>query len=277
MAGNARLTALLVAALFVLTGFSGCLSSDDESHLILATTTSMRDSGLLDILLPEFTEQTGIEVDVVAVGTGAALNLGRAGDADVLIVHAPEAELEFVEQGYADERITFAWNTFVVLGPQKLEGNITEVLSQIVDDELCFLSRGDNSGTHMREQILWEYWADQTNNSLIEDEFGTHPDGEWYESIGQGMGATITMADERECVTLADRGTALFRADNTNLQMMNFSDPPLINTYSIIPLLAGDTQAGQALAEFLTNQAVEMIDSYEISGQKLFNSGLPPA
>ena len=164
--------------------------------MILATTTSMRDSGLLDVLFP-LTNATGHDVDVVAVGTGAALNLGRSGDADVLIVHAPEAEAAFLEQGHGTSRTVFAWNTFVLLTPEPMNGTLFDVLDAVVEEERCFVSRGDASGTHMKEQALWQAWSEDGRGDVIEDDSGVHPEGDWYLSIGQGMGAAITMADEK--------------------------------------------------------------------------------
>ena len=134
---------LLISLVFLI---PGCIQpSTEEDHMVLATTTSMRDSGLLDILLPEFTESTGIEIDYVAVGTGAALNLGKSGDADILIVHAPEKEEDFLNQGYGLERKTFAWNHFVILSPPDdpvgMSSNLSQSLADIANAEHCFISR----------------------------------------------------------------------------------------------------------------------------------------
>ena len=266
--------ALLAVLLCLLMASPGCVTPDDD-RMILATTTSMRDSGLLDVLLPAFTNATGHEVDVVAVGTGAALNLGRSGDADVLIVHAPEAEADFLEEGHGSSRTVFAWNTFLLLTPEPMNGSLFDVLDAVVEDERCFVSRGDASGTHMKEQTLWQAWADAGRGEVIEDRSGIHPDGDWYLSIGQGMGAAITMADEKRCVTLSDLGTALFRSDTVDLELQRYNDTLLLNPYSIIPLEGPHAAAAEALRAFLMNEATAVIEAHTISGEPMFTPGQP--
>jgi tungstate transport system substrate-binding protein len=241
----------------------------------LATTTSMRDSGLLSELLPTFTKETGIHVDVIAVGSGAAMNLAKTNDVDLLISHSPANEIQFVEDGFAKNRTTFAWNRFVLLGPNHLSGNLTEAMSSLVVENKCFISRGDSSGTHIKEQDVWRNVAENHNISLINNELGHHPDWEGYQSIGQGMGAAITIANELECWTLSDKGTALFRSDNTDLTIQEFESNELVNPYSIL-LLENDKRTQTILfREFLLKNS-ELIDNYTVTNQTLFNSGTPP-
>ena len=266
--------ALLAVLLVALMLSPGCVTPD-EDRMILATTTSMRDSGLLNVLLPAFTNATGHDVDVVAVGTGAALNLGRSGDADVLIVHAPEAEAAFLEEGHGTSRTVFAWNTFVLLTPEPMNGTLFDVLDTVVEEERCFVSRGDASGTHMKEQALWQAWSDDGRGEVIEDDSGLHPEGDWYLSIGQGMGAAITMADEKRCVTLSDLGTALFRADTVGLELQRYDDEVMLNLYSIIPLDGPHAEKAEALRCFLMDEASMLIEAHTVAGEPMFTPGQP--
>ena len=267
----------LITLLLLTIPLSGCISETESSdNLILATTTSMRDSGLLDSLLPAFTSQTGIEVDVIAVGTGAALNLGRSGDADILIVHAPKKEIEFIEDGHAESRNTFAWNRFVILSPGEVENlEILEFFNEIREQEMCFISRGDNSGTHVKEQDVWRAASVEYNFSLIETNEGVRPEGDWYYSIGQGMGAAITMADQKNCVTLSDKGTAVSRSD-IELRIYEFESVLTLNPYSAIPLSGDNSNQALELSLFLSgNTSREIIQNFTINDQFLFNYGVP--
>lgn len=268
---------LLIISLLAFTSLSGCISNEESSDaMVLATTTSMRDSGLLDELIPAFTEEFDIEVDIIAVGTGAALNLGKNKDADLLIVHAPEKEMEFIANGYAENRTTFAWNRFVILSPEPTqETDLLELLNTINANEDCFISRGDNSGTHVKEQELWISASQEHEISLIEEGGYTRPSGEWYYSIGQGMGAAITMADEKNCYTLSDKGTTLSRA-NIDLNMVEFDDNLTINPYSAIPIDGDGYGQARLFVEFLLgDESKEIIDRYSINGQPLFTYGDP--
>jgi tungstate transport system substrate-binding protein len=269
---------LFVLFVFMLPCLQGCFGSSEEisdQTIRLATTTSMRDSGLLAELLPAFTSETGIDVDVIAVGSGAAMNLAKTNDVDVLISHSPANEVKFVEEGYAINRTTFAWNRFVLIGPDQLSGNLTEAMSSLVRENKCFISRGDSSGTHIKEQDVWRNVAEVSNLSFINNELGYHPDWDGYKSIGQGMGAAITIANELECWTLSDKGTALFRSDNIELTIQEFESPQLVNPYSIL-LLDNDKLSETTLfREFLLKSA-DIIDYYMISNQTLFESGPPP-
>ena len=267
----------ILVFLLLLPSLQGCLqpTNDGEKTTIrLATTTSLRDSGLLSVLLPEFTAQTGIHVDVIAVGSGAAMSLAQNDDVDVLIVHDPIRETEFIENGFAENRTTFAWNRFVLLGPTTFTGNLNETLASILETEECFVSRGDESGTHQKEQEIWKTFSNQSNLEFIEDSLGFHPVWNGYQSIGQGMGAAITISNELGCWTLSDRGTALYRQENTNLQIHEFNDTILVNPYSILLMDNEHNPSTIALRDFLI-ASYQQIDEYRVNNESLFFSGEP--
>ena len=196
--------------------------------LILATTTSTENSGLLAYLLPDFEEAYGVEIDVIAVGTGQALALGEAGDADVLMVHARAREDAFMEAGHGVRREDLMYNDFVIVGPPSDPAGIQGLgaaagaLAKIAEAEAPFVSRGDDSGTHTKEKAIWA-------------EAGIEPTGDWYISAGQGMGAVLTMADEQQAYTLSDRATYLARTlEGTDLVILVEGDPILFNPYGVI-------------------------------------------
>jgi tungstate transport system substrate-binding protein len=197
------------------------------ASLTLATTTSTQDSGLLDALLPEFEKETGIRVKVVAVGTGQALVLGQRGDADVLLVHARAAEEAFVAQGYGVDRRDVMYNDFVLVGPAAdpagVRGTRTAAaaLTQIAGRQATFVSRGDESGTHKKEQELWRAAALQ-------------PAGDWYLRAGAGMGEALRIASERGAYTLADRATFLAQRKGLQLTLLLEGDRALFNPYGVI-------------------------------------------
>jgi len=200
----------------------------DAGKLILATTTSTNDSGLLDYILPDFEGETGAEVDVIAVGTGQALSLGENGDADVLLVHARAREDVFMDAGHGVRREDVMYNDFVIVGPPDDSAGIqgiesaAEAFQAIAEAEAPFVSRGDDSGTHTKEKFVWE-------------EAGIEPEGDWYISAGQGMGAVLTMADEQQAYTLSDRATYLARTlEGTELVILVEGDPILFNPYGVI-------------------------------------------
>ena len=268
---------IFLLIIFILPCLQGCLGTSEEvsdQSIRLATTTSMRDSGLLAELLPIFTEETGIEVDVIAVGSGAAMNLAKANDVDVLISHSPTNEIQFIEEGHGINRTTFAWNRFVLVGPYQLSGNLTEAMSSLVTENKCFISRGDSSGTHIKEQDVWRSVAEINDFTFINNELGYHPDWEGYQSIGQGMGAAITIANELECWTLSDKGTALFRSDNIELSIQEFESSELVNPYSVLLLENEKILETTQFRDFLlTNH--DLIDTYTVGNQTLFQSGSP--
>jgi len=252
---------------------SGCLTVSDApkgAEFRLATTTSMRDSGLLDILVEEFESLHGIDVEYVAVGTGAALHLGANGDVDALIVHAPAQEETFVAQGHGVNRTQIAWNAFVLLSPIELPNSLIDAFSLIAEEEHCFVSRGDNSGTHMKEQAVWEHLANTTSIELVHDINGLHPEGDWYYSIGQGMGATINMADEKGCITLTDRGTALQFQPKIDLNRYEFNDTLVHNPYSYLPVNGGNEEASALFLHYLLHEGRQTIANYTINGAPAF-------
>ena len=268
----------LVIFLLLLPSLQGCLQANEDAEkttIRLATTTSLRDSGLLSVLLPEFTDETEIHVDVIAVGSGAALSLAENKDVDVLIVHDPVRELEFIENGFGENRTTFAWNRFVLLGPISVPGNLSETLTWVLENDQCFVSRGDESGTHQKEQAIWRAFSNQSDVEFAVDSLGYHPVWGGYQSIGQGMGAAITIANELECWTLSDRGTALYRQENTNLIMHEYEETILLNPYSILLIENEHNQQTVALRDYLLSSA-ELIDNYTVNNETLFNSGEPP-
>jgi len=248
----------------------------------LATTTSTEDSGLLNELLPRFTEETGIEVDVIAVGTGQALEIGRRGDADILMVHAPELEREFVAENYGTKRTYIMYNDFVIVGPPEDPANISDLveegqgvemaLEQIYEagnnGKLRFLSRGDSSGTHVKEMGLWEAAG-------IEG----YEDAGWYYSLGQGMGSTLVTANEMAGYALTDRGTYLSMAEEiAHLKILYEGDNALNNPYGIIPLNPEvfdnvNYEAAQKLVDFMVRDDIqELIGEFGTDkfGQPLF-------
>ena len=263
--------------LLIFPTIQGCLQVEDEnedSTIRLATTTSLRDSGLLAEILPDFTQQTGVEVDVIAVGSGAAMTLAENNDVDVLIVHDPEREIQFIEDGFAENRTTFAWNRFVLLGPISMSGSLFEILEWIIETDQCFVSRGDESGTHQKEQTLWRTLSNESTIEFVDDSLGYHPVWDGYQSIGQGMGAAITISDELECWTISDRGTALYRQENTNLNIHDLQETILVNPYSILLMDNEHNTSTLELRDFLLSSAPE-IDNYKVNNETLFYSGQP--
>ena len=224
-----RPRSLLLAAVVGFSILGLACSGSDGGDLLLATTTSVNDSGLLDDLVPIFEDETGINVKVIAVGTGAALRMGELGNADALFVHAPPSEKALVVAGDVVNRNLIAFNDFLIVGPPDdpagLAG-ITDVesalalISDVGDgDGVRFVSRGDDSGTHKKELALWEA-------------AGIEPAGDWYLESGQGMGATLNVADQRRAYTLTDRATFLALSDRLDLVPLSETDPLLINLYS---------------------------------------------
>ena len=224
----------------------------EEQRLILATTTSTQDSGLLDYLLPDFEAQYKIEVDVVAVGTGQAIALGEDGNADVLLVHARAREDAFMEAGHGTRREDVMYNDFVIVGPGtdpagiQGMGNAAKALVKIAGANASFVSRGDDSGTHTKEKGIWAA-------------AGIEPSGDWYISAGQGMGAVLTMADEQQAYTLSDRATYLARTlEGTELKILVEGDPILFNPYGVI---AVNPDKGAHIKADLATQLIDWLVS----------------
>ena len=199
-----------------------------QKNLILATTTSTQDSGLLDVLIPVFEKKTGYFVKTIAVGSGQAMTMGQKGEADVLLVHSPDAEKKLVAEGFGVNRMIVMHNDFVVVGPPAdpagIKGSKTtpEAFKKIAAANALFLSRGDNSGTHAKEKGIWKA-------------AGINPEGQkWYQQTGLGMGQTLNVAAEKKGYTLADRGTWLALKKNLGLPILMEGDPILLNIYHVI-------------------------------------------
>lgn len=235
----------------------------------LATTTSTENSGLLGYLLPLFEAKTGYKVDVVAVGTGAALKLGENGDADVVLVHARAQEDAFVAAGYGVDRRDVMYNDFIILGPASDPAGIgsaksaVEAFSKISAAGATFVSRGDKSGTHVKELDIWKA------AEIV-------PAGTWYKEAGQGMEQVILMADGMPGYTLADRGTWLAVKDKTSLKICYEGDKGLFNPYGIIAVNpakwpAANYEGAKALiAWILGKEGLAAIESYKVNGEQLF-------
>jgi len=217
---------LLTAILFLMS----VTSLFAETRIRCASTTSTQNSGLFDHILPIFEKKTGIKVDVVAVGTGAAIEIGKRGDADVVFVHAKDQELKAVEKGYFVNRHDVMYNDFVIVGPPddpaKVKGlkSTADALSKIAESGIPFVSRGDKSGTHSKEMSLWK-------------KTGIDPTGKkWYLEVGQGMAKTLRIANEKRAYTLTDRGTWLALKDGEKLDMIIVleGDPVLCNQYGVM-------------------------------------------
>ncbi|MDI6632023.1 MAG: substrate-binding domain-containing protein [Thermoanaerobacteraceae bacterium] len=194
--------------------------------VILATTTSTVDTGLLDVLVPRFEEQTGYNVKTIAVGTGQALAMGERGEADVLLVHAPAAERKLVDAGIGVNYRLVMHNDFIIVGPPEDPAGIkgkpsVEAFRAIAGTKAVFVSRGDDSGTHKKELAVWK-------------EAGITPAGNWYQESGQGMGATLLMASEKRAYTLTDRGTYLAQRANLRLAILSEGDRSLLNIYHVM-------------------------------------------
>lgn len=242
--------------------------SDKLRVLRLATTTSARDSGLLDVLLPVFEQSFHCRVDVIAVGSGAALQLGKSGDADAVLVHARPSELDFMKAGYGTKHEEFMKNEFVILGPSsdpaQAQGlSASQILHQLATGRHPFVSRGDRSGTHQREEELWK-------------KAGVTPNWESYVESGQGMGATLTMANELNAYILCDFGTYINFKDDIDLVRLNGSPDGLENPYACMvvnPALHPHTESelAHAFVDYLISKAVqEKIANYRIQGTALF-------
>jgi len=197
------------------------------TELILATTTSNRDTGLLDVLLPLFESKSGYKIKMVAVGTGQALTMGEEGNADVLLVHSPKSELDLMDKGFGKDRLLVMHNDYVIVGPKDDPAGIkgmkvaVDAFKKIAEAKSTFVSRGDDSGTNKMELSLWKS-ASMT------------PEGDWYLQSGQAMGETLRIASEKVGYTLTDRGTYLALRDTLQLDVLVEGDPALLNIYHVI-------------------------------------------
>jgi tungstate transport system substrate-binding protein len=248
----ARLAVAALASVLIAACAGPAAGPSAERSLILATTTSTQDSGLLDDLLPAFTADTGWQVKTVAVGSGQAIELGRRGEADVLLVHSPDAEKTFMAEGVAGRRLLVMHNDFVLVGPENdpagIRGlGVAEAMTRIVDSGVPFIARGDDSGTAAREKALWQ-------------QAGVTPAGDWYQETGQGMGATLRVAAEKGGYTLSDRATYLSQPDG--LTILNEGDPGLLNVYHVIEMTTSagarvQEDGGAAFADWITSPATQ--------------------
>jgi len=265
-----RKYALLLVLILVVLCLEVACSRGPE--LILATTTSARDSGLYDILLPRFEKETGTKVAIVAVGTGQALKLAENGDADLLLVHAPDREKQFVDNGFGVARIPIMHNYFIVVGPAADPAGIVgspsaaDAFRSILKADALFVSRGDDSGTHMKELSIWKA-------------AGITPDPQslkTYRETGQGMGATLRIADELSAYVLCDKATYLNYRSELALKILFEEDPLLLNPYSLIAVNPDrhphvNSHDAQRLIDWLTSADVQrIIADYKIKGERLF-------
>jgi len=262
---------LLLVFLITLTSMWGSTSYAANSNMVLkmATTTSTQNSGLLRYLLPYFTKDTGYDVHVIAVGTGKALRMGKDGDVDVVLVHAPPAEAKFVAAGYGEKRYPVMYNDFVILGPKEDPAhlaqakNAVDAMKRIAKHRAVFVSRGDDSGTNKKEIRLW-------------NAAGIKPHGSWYRAAGQGMGKVIQMADELNAYTLSDRGTWLAFKAKTNLKIDYQGDKGLFNPYGVIAVSKKrypdiNHKAAQTFIDWIiSNRGQELIGKYKIQDTQLF-------
>lgn len=228
---KSSLKGLLIISLCIILGFAITACSKKERSMVLATTTSTQDSGLLDYLLPLFEKETGIKVKVLAKGTGEALEVAKRGDADGLLVHAKAQELQFVKDGFGTERLEVMYNDFIVVGPkddpaklkEKAPSDAVEAFKLLSSSKANFISRGDKSGTNTKELAIWK-------------SAGIEPTGTWYISAGKGMGAVLQMADEKKAYTLTDRATYLSMKDKLDLTIVTEKGKDFLNQYALIRL-----------------------------------------
>jgi tungstate transport system substrate-binding protein len=245
-------------------------SNAEVERLKMATTTSTDNSGLLAVLNPPFEKKYKVKMDVISVGTGKAIRLGKNGDVDLIFVHAPGAEKKFVDEGYGIEREAVMHNDFVIVGPENdpvgLKGakNIKEAMSKLTETKHIFVSRGDDSGTHKKEKSLWA-------------EVGAQPSGNWYLAVGQGMGVVLRIADDKEAYTLTDRGTYLAYKDKMKLRVLFENDEALFNPYHVImvnPVKHPHTKIDLArkYADFIRGEeGQELIRNFKVNGELLFH------
>jgi tungstate transport system substrate-binding protein len=262
--------AILAALALLATAGDAVAQTPASRTLILSTTTSTQDSGLLDVLVPMFERATGYSVKTISVGTGQALALAARGEADVTLAHAPTLEKKYVEEGKMSNRRLVMYNDFVVIGPAEDPARVkglpaAEALRKIAAADARFVSRGDKSGTHALELALWK-------------QAGLEPKGSWYVESGQGMGQTLLVANERKAYALTDRGTYLALQKRVDLPILVEKDRALLNIYSVMEVNPANgprvnAAGGKAFADFMVSpevQAVVKTFGVEKYGQPLF-------
>ncbi len=237
--------------------------------LRMSTTTSTENSGLLKVLDPAFEKKYGIRMEVIAVGTGKALRIGGNGDVDVVFVHAPAAELKYVASGDFVDRAAVMHNDFVIVGPDSDPAGIAsaktvvEALTKIAESQSPFISRGDDSGTHKKEKNLWE-------------KVGIEPKGEWYQAAGQGMGAVLRIADDKQAYALTDRGTQIAYSEKMALKVKFEGDAALFNPYHVMAVSPEKHKhvrhdLAKKYIDFVTSKEGQaIIESFKKGGQQLF-------
>jgi tungstate transport system substrate-binding protein len=240
-----------------------------EESLRMSTTTSTENSGLLAVLDPAFEKKHGVRLDVIAVGTGKALRIGGNGDVDVVFVHAPAAELRYVASGDFIDRAAVMHNDFVIVGPESDPAGIAsaktvvEALTKIAKSQSPFISRGDDSGTHKKEKILWKT-------------AGIEPKGEWYQAAGQGMGAVLRIADDKQAYALTDRGTQIAYSDKMALRVKFEGDAALFNPYHVMAVNPEKFKhvrydLAKKYIDFVTGKEGQaIIEGYRKGGEQLF-------
>ncbi len=246
-----------------------CSVSEAREAVKLATTTSTHETGVLEYILKPFEEEHGVDVHIIAVGTGKALKLGENGDVDIVLVHARSAEDTFIGAGYGVNRRDVMRNNFVILGPVDNPAGIdnlesaAEAFKRIYESKATFISRGDDSGTHKKENYLWK-------------RAGLAPSRSWYLETGQGMSATLTVADEKGAYILIDSATHIFHKDRIRLSCLNKGDPDLSNPYGVIAVNPDryyhvKYKLAMALIDWFTSaRCQDMINDYRIGGEQIF-------
>jgi tungstate transport system substrate-binding protein len=267
-----RRSLILWGIIAILLVSGGSVAQAQDKTLILATTTSTQDTGLLDVLIPIFEKKTGYFVKTIAVGSGQAMTMGQKGEADVLLVHSPAAEKKFMEDGFGVRRRLVMHNDFVMVGPAedpaKIKGlkSAGEAFKKMASAQALFISRGDNSGTHAKEKDVWKV-------------AGVKYDGEkWYQQTGLGMGQTLNVAAEKKGYTLADRGTYLALAKTLKLSILVEGDAVLLNIYHVMEVNPAkwpkvNIAAAKAFADFMVSKETqEIIKTYGVEkyGSPLF-------
>jgi tungstate transport system substrate-binding protein len=255
------ISALVVSILFM-SGISGTLQAAEQKTVILATTTSTQDTGLLDVLIPMFEKKAGYFVKTISVGSGQAMAMGQKGEADVLLVHSPAAEQKLVADGFGINRRLVMHNDYIIVGPPddpaKLKGikSTTEAFKKIAAANRLFLSRGDNSGTNAKEKEVWKA-------------AGINPEKEkWYQQTGLGMGQTLNVTAEKKGYTLTDRGTYLALRKTLGLDILGEGDAILLNIYHVIEINPAkwpkvNVAGGKAFADFmLARETQEVVKTY---------------
>ena len=249
---------IFIMVLILAASVMSAQAAPKQKNIILATTTSTQDTGLLDVLIPIFEKETGYFVKTIAVGSGQAMAMGQKGEADVLLVHSPDAEKKFVDEGFGVNRRLVMHNDFVIVGAGADEAKIKNTKSAagafklIAAAEVLFVSRGDNSGTHSQEKKLWKA-------------AGVNPEGQkWYQQTGLGMGQTLNVAAEKKGYTLADRGTYLAMKKNLGMDILVEGDAALLNIYHVMEVNIAkwpkvNVEGAKAFADFMVSKKTQTI------------------